>query len=158
MMPTPSFIFVKMGWKPLPKSMKTPCWSLLWSLLTTICSVMNIGALSRIWHLPARQTLPRSGSGGFSKLHYSGWVALQQLWPQPNGLQEWAVLEGMICKKRLPNIEILKRSQVKAVVDLSKETLHNSPDGWPQRHRDYVKAKGSHFDKWLLLFVCYTCR
>ena len=29
-----------------------------------------------------------------------GLLALQQLWPQPNGIQESAVLEGMICKER----------------------------------------------------------
>ena len=79
MMPPPSSISVKRGWNPLPKSMRTPCWSLLWSFLTTLCSVMNIGALSRIWHLPARQTLPRSGSGRFSGLNYSGWFRVY--WP-----------------------------------------------------------------------------
>ena len=55
---------------------------------------MNIGTLSRIWHLPARQTLPRSGFGGFSRLYYSRWLALQQLWPQPNGLQEEQCLKA----------------------------------------------------------------
>ena len=39
-----------------------------------------------------------------------------------------AVLEGMICKKRHPSIEILKRYLMKAVVDFPKETLHNSID------------------------------
>ena len=44
----------------------------------TLCSVMNNGALS-IWHLPAKQTLPRSDSGGFFGLHYSGWFWVY--WP-----------------------------------------------------------------------------
>ena len=78
-MPPPSSISVKKGWKPLSKSMRTPCWSLLGSFLTSLCSVMNTGALSRIWHLPARQTLPRSDSEGYSRLHYSGWF--QVYWP-----------------------------------------------------------------------------
>ena len=76
---TSKFHFYEKGCKSLPKSMRTPCWSLLWSFLTTLCSVMNIGALIRIWHLPARQTLPRSESGGFSALHYSGWF--RDYWP-----------------------------------------------------------------------------
>ena len=73
-MPPPSSISVKKVWKPRPKSMRTPCWSLLWSFLPTLCSVMNIGALSRIWHLPASQTLPRSDSGQLCRLHYSGFI------------------------------------------------------------------------------------
>ena len=93
MIPPPRSISVKKRWKPLPKAMRIPCWSLLWSLLTILCSIMNIGALSRIQHLPARQTLPRSGSGEFSGIYYSGWLALQQLQPQSNGLQKWALLE-----------------------------------------------------------------
>ena len=66
MRPPPSSISVK-------KSMRTLCRSLLWSFLTTLCSVMNIGALSGIWHLPAKQILSRSGAGGYSWLYYSGW-------------------------------------------------------------------------------------
>ena len=84
----------------------------------------------------------------------SGWLALQQLWPQPNGIKEWAVLEGMICKKRHLSMEIL----VKAVVNFPKETLRNAIDGWPQRLRDCVKARDGHFEKWLVLYVHYTCR
>ena len=70
----------------LCQSLRILCRSLLWSLSTTVYSVMNIGALSKIWHPLQPQTLPGSGSGGFSGLHYSGWLALQQLWPQPNRL------------------------------------------------------------------------
>ena len=49
-----------------------------------------------------------------------GLLTLQQLWPQSDGLQEWTVLEGMFCKKRHPNIEILKRSLMKAMADFPK--------------------------------------
>ena len=161
-MPPPSFISVKKGWKPLAKSMRTPCWSLLWSFLTTLCSVMNIGALSRIWHLPARQTLPRSGSGGFSGLNYSGWFRVY--WPfsssdlSPMDSKSGQCLNTCSVRRGAPNIEILKPSLMKAVADFPKETLHNSIDGWPQRLRDCVKTKSSHFEKWLVLNIHYTCR
>ena len=137
-------ISVKRGWKLLPKSMRTSCWSLLWSLLAILCSIMTIGALSRIWHLPTKKTLPRSGSGRFSGLNYSEWLALQQLRPQPNTLQEWALIEGLICKKGHQNIEILKCSLMKVVADFPKETLRNAIDGWSHRLRNCVKAKGDH--------------
>ena len=150
MMPSTSSISVKRGWKPLPKSMRIPCWSLVWSFLTSLCSVMNIGAFSMIWHLPTRQTkVWLRGIFQTSLLRVIlGLLAHQQLWPLPNGLQEWAVIEGMICKKRHPNIEILKCSLMKAVADFPKRTLHNSIDGWPKRLSDCVKTKSSHFEKW----------
>ena len=68
MMPPPSSISVKKGVKTSAKVYENT----VLKLLTTLFSVMNIGALSRIWHLPVRQILPRSGSGRFSGLHYSG--------------------------------------------------------------------------------------
>ena len=157
MMPPPSSISVK-GVKTSAKVYENTVLEPVVKLLTTHCSVMNIGALNWIWHLPARQTLPRSGSGDFPDSITLGLLALQQLWPQPNGLQGWAVLEHMICKKRHPNIEILKCPLMKAVADFPKETLLNSIDGWPQRLRDCVKTKGGHFEIWLVLYVRYTCR
>ena len=57
------------------------------------------------------------------------------------------MLEGMICKKRHPDIKILKHSLAKAVADFPKERLHNAIGGWPQRLRDCVKVKGGHFEK-----------
>ena len=71
--------FYEKGVKSSAKVYENTMLEPLWSFLTTLCSVMNIGALSRIWHLPAVQTLARSGSGGFSGLNYSGWFRVY--WP-----------------------------------------------------------------------------
>ena len=125
------------------QSMRTPCWSLLWSFLTSLCSVMNIGALSRIWHQGLTPGIFRTPLLWV----IPGLLTLQKLRPQPNGLQEWAVLEGKICKNRHPNIEILKRSLMKVVADFPKETLHNSIDGWLRKLEDCVKTKGGSFEK-----------
>ena len=120
----PSSISVKRGWKPLPKCLRTPCWSLFWSFLTTLCSVMNIGAFKQNLALARKANSTKVWLGGIFRTPLFrmilGLLALQQLWPQPNGLQEWAVLECEIYKKRHPNIEILKRSLMKAVAYFQK--------------------------------------
>lgn len=59
----------------------------------------------------------------------------------------WSVLEGMVCKKKHPSVDSLKRSLKKAVADFPLETLRNCIDEWPQRLRDCIKAKGGHFEK-----------
>ena len=51
------------------------------------------------------------------------------------------------CKKRHPNIEILKRSLRKAAADFPVDVLRNSIiDERPQRFKDCVRANGSHFE------------
>ena len=59
----------------------------------------------------------------------------------------WSVLEGMVCKKRHPSIDSLRRSLVKAVADFPQEVIRNAIDDWPKRLLDCVKAKGGHFEK-----------
>ena len=108
MMPPPSSISVEKRWTPLPKSMRTTYWSLLCSLLT-FCSVMNIGVLSRIWHLPARQTLTKVWLQGFSWLNYSGWFRVywafssSDLSPMDSKsghcLKAWSVRRGILVSK-----------------------------------------------------------
>ncbi|KAJ4434476.1 hypothetical protein ANN_23038 [Periplaneta americana] len=53
----------------------------------------------------------------------------------------WSVLEGIVCKKRHPTIESLKRSLLAAVADFPMETMRAAIDEWPERLRACVECK-----------------
>lgn len=58
----------------------------------------------------------------------------------------WSVLEDMVCTKRYPNIDALKKALSKAVANFPMEVVRNAIDDWPNRLRACVKAKGGHFE------------
>ena len=58
-------------------------------------------------------------------------------WPSSNpdlnplNYKLWAVLEGMVCKKRHSNINSLMCSMVKAVENFPMDIRHSVTDEWP---------------------------
>lgn len=58
----------------------------------------------------------------------------------------WSVLEGMVCSKRHPNLESLKKSLTKAVANFPMDVVRTAIDDWPVRLRACVKANGGHFE------------
>lgn len=58
----------------------------------------------------------------------------------------WAELEQMVCRKRHPNIDSLKRALKQAVANFPQEIVRTAIDDWPNRLRCCVNAKGAHFE------------
>jgi hypothetical protein len=63
----------------------------------------------------------------------------------PRVYKLWAVLENMACHKRRNNLDTLKRSLVKAVVEIPLETVRAAIE-WPERLKACVEAEGGHFE------------
>jgi hypothetical protein len=58
----------------------------------------------------------------------------------------WAVLEDMACQKRHSNLDSLKRSLVKAAVEIPLETVRALIAEWLERLKACVGAQGGHFE------------
>lgn len=58
----------------------------------------------------------------------------------------WSILEGMVCTKRYPNIDALKKALSKAVANFPMDVVRPAIDDWPNRLKACVKAKGGHFE------------
>jgi hypothetical protein len=52
----------------------------------------------------------------------------------------------MACRKRNNNLEILKRSLVKAEAEIPLVTVHMATAEWPERIKACVEAEGGHFE------------
>jgi hypothetical protein len=58
----------------------------------------------------------------------------------------WAVLEDMACRKHQNSLESLRRSCVKAAVDILLETECAVTAEWPERLMACVEAQGGHLE------------
>jgi hypothetical protein len=58
----------------------------------------------------------------------------------------WTVLEDLACQRRHNNLDSLKRSLVKAAVEIPLETLRASIAEWPERLKACVESDGGHFE------------
>ena len=56
-----------------------------------------------------------------------------------------AVLEDMACQKRHNNLDSLRRSLVKAVVEIPLETVHAVIAEWPERLKACAGSDGGQF-------------
>ena len=147
MMPPSSSISVKMGWIPLPKSMRTPCWE-------PVVKPLNKTLFSNE-HWSFKQDLAPAWKAKSTKVWLRGIFQTSLLWVFPgnwpfsssdlnpmaskNGqcLKAWSVRRGTLISKAWCYL-------VKAVMDFP---LRNSIDGWSQRLSGCVKARGGHFEK-----------
>jgi hypothetical protein len=58
----------------------------------------------------------------------------------------WAVLEDTVCRKRHNSLESLRRSLVKAAVEIPLETERAATAEWPDCLKACVEALGGHFE------------
>jgi len=58
----------------------------------------------------------------------------------------WAVLEGMACRKRHNNMDILKRSLVKVATEMPLETVRAAIVEWLERLKACIEAEGGRFE------------
>ena len=75
----------------------------------------------------------------------------------PLDFKLWSVLEGMVCKRRHPSLDSLKRSLVAAVAHFPIDTVRAAIDDWPKRLQACVRANGGHFEDWLVQTVSNIC-
>jgi hypothetical protein len=120
------FIFARKVWKLVPDCMKRMCYKELWNLLKRLSSMVRNGSSSRTQLLPTRPRRLRSGCGERSGLYQRRGLALGESRPQPPDYKLWAVLEVMACRKRHNNLDILKRSLVKAAAEIPAETVRTA--------------------------------
>jgi len=64
--------------------------------------------------------------------------------PDPLDSKLWAVLEDRACQKR-HNLDILKRSFVKAAAEITLETVCAAIAEWPESLKACVEAEDGHF-------------
>jgi hypothetical protein len=64
----------------------------------------------------------------------------------PQDYKLWAVLKDTACQKRHNNLDNLKRSLVKAAVEIPLETVLAAIAEWPENLKACVEVQGCHFE------------
>jgi hypothetical protein len=58
----------------------------------------------------------------------------------------WSVLEGMVCTRRLHNLESLKQVLLEAVGNFPMDVVHVAIGPWPNRLQGCIQADGGRFE------------